>query len=135
MPLVGALVVAVAVGSGLLNGLPVKDSTSKGEEPEATPFALAAGEVQVVSRADDGSLQLRRQPVAEVCPVAAESCGLNPNPARTTTELQTTASAWDAIISPDEGQVVVVERGDGAQGVYVLNVTDPEVAPLPSDFA
>ena len=132
-PLAGALVVAIVVGSGLLNGLPAQDSTSKGEEPEATPFALAAGEVQVVSRGDDGALRLRRQPVAEVCPVAADSCGLSPNPARTTTELQTTASEWDAIISPDEEQVIVVERGDGAQGVYVLIVTDPEVAALPSD--
>jgi hypothetical protein len=132
-PLAGALVVAVAVGAGLLNGLPAQDSTSKGPDPEATPFALAAGEVQVVSRAEDGSLQLRRQVVDEVCPMGAESCAFNPTPVRTTTELQTTATAFDAIISPDEEQVVVVERGDGGTGVYVLNVSDPQVAPLASD--
>ncbi|HEU0242944.1 MAG TPA: hypothetical protein VFQ75_03500 [Candidatus Limnocylindrales bacterium] len=132
-PLVGALVVAVAVGAGLLNGLPAKDTGTKGEEPEATPFALTAGDVQVVSRGDDGALQLGRQTVDEVCPLAAETCSLNPTPKRLTTELQTNATAWDAIISPDEEQVVVVERGDGAQGVYVLNVTDPGAAPVASD--
>ncbi|HEY3336484.1 MAG TPA: hypothetical protein VGK16_14720 [Candidatus Limnocylindrales bacterium] len=132
-PLAGALVVAIAVGAGLLNGVPPEDSTSKGEEPDATPFALTAGQVQVVSRGEDGALQLRLQAVDEVCPVAADACRLNPTPRRTTTELQTTASAWDAIISPDEEQVVVVERGDGPQGVYVLNVTDPQLAPVPTD--
>lgn len=132
-PLVGALVVAVVVGAGLLNGQPGKDSTSKGEEPGATPFALNAGEVQVISRDDDGMLQIDRQPVAEVCPMGTVSCGLTATPRRTATELQTTASALDAIISPDEGQVVVVERGEGAQGVYVLNVTDPEAIAIPGD--
>ncbi|HET7830011.1 MAG TPA: hypothetical protein VFL03_10650 [Candidatus Limnocylindrales bacterium] len=121
-PLAGAMVVAVAVGLGLLNGLPAKESTSKGDEPDATPFALTAGEVQTVVRNEDGRLELRRQPVDEVCPLAAQRCGVEPEPERTDTQLLATTAAWDAIISPSQDQVVVVERGDGAQGVYVLQV-------------
>ena len=79
-PLAGAMVVAVAVGLGLLNGMPAKESTSKGDEPDATPFPLVAGEVQVVSRNEDGQLELHRQPVDEVCPLAAQSCGVKAEP-------------------------------------------------------
>jgi hypothetical protein len=121
-PLAGAMVVAVAVGLGLLNGMPAKESTSKGPEADATPFPLIAGEVQTISRNEEGQLELGRQAVDEVCPLAAQTCGVDARPERTDTELLTTADDWDAIISPSQDQVVVVERGDGAQGVYVLPV-------------
>jgi hypothetical protein len=124
------------VGLGLLNGMPAKESTSKGEEPDATPFALVAGEVQVIGRNEDGQLEIRRQPVDEVCPLAAERCGVDTQEERTDTQLQTTAASWDAIISPSQDQVVVVERGEGAQGVYVLRVpatTAVESSPEPVD--
>ena len=133
-PLAGAMVVAVAVGLGLLNGMPAKESTSKGDVPDATPFPLIAGEVQTISRNEDGQLELGRQPVDEVCPLSAQTCGVDARPERTDTELLTAAADWDAIISPSQDQVVVVERGDGAQGVFVLPVgstTAVESSPEP----
>ena len=136
-PLAGAMVVAIAVGLGLLNGLPAKESTSKGPDPDATPFPLVAGEVQVIGRNEDGRLEIRRQPVDEVCPLGASSCAVAEQSDSTDTELATKAASWDAIISPSQDQVVVVERGDGAQGVYVLSVAgttavDPTSEPLAS---
>ena len=133
-PLAGAMVVAVAVGLGLLNGMPAKESTSKGDVPDATPFPLIAGEVQTISRNEDGQLELGRQAVDEVCPLTAQTCGVDAQPERTDTELLSAADDWDAIISPSQDQVVVVERGDGAQGVFVLPVgstTAVESSPEP----
>ena len=133
-PLAGAMVVAVAVGLGLLNGMPAKESTSKGDVPDATPFPLIAGEVQTISRNEDGQLEMGRQQVDEVCPLSAQTCGVDAQPERTDTELLTAAADWDAIISPSQDQVIVVERGDGAQGVYVLPVgstTAVESSPKP----
>lgn len=129
-PLAGALVVAVAVGAGLLNGLPARESTSKGEEPAATPFVLEAGEVTLLSRGEDGSLEFRRQVVDEVCPPDAESCGLNPTPEVTQTEpfAERDTDTWSAIISPDSGNVVVMDR-DGSTGVYVLPLHSTTAAP------
>jgi len=121
-PLAAAMVVAVAVGLGLLNGMPARESTSKGDLPDATPFPLIAGEVQTLSRNENGQLELGRQAVDEVCPLSAQTCGVDAQPEHTDTELLTAADDWDAIISPSQDQVVVVERGDGAQGVYVLPV-------------
>ncbi len=58
-PLVGALVVAVVVGSSLFDRVfPPLGSTTKGPDPEATPFALAAGEIQVLNRNDDGTIDI-----------------------------------------------------------------------------
>ena len=137
-PLAGAMIVAVAVGLGLLNGMPAKESTSKGDLPDATPFPLIAGEVQVLSRNEDGQLEMGRQPVDEVCPLSAQTCGVDARPERTDTELLTAADDWDAIISPSQDQVVVVERGNGGHGVYVLPVTGTtaiESSPEPVDTA
>jgi len=137
-PLAGAMVVAVAVGLGLLNGMPAKESTSKGDVPDATPFPLIAGEVQTISRNEDGELEMGRQPVDEVCPLGAQTCGVDARPEQTDTELQTTADDWDAIISPSQDQVVVVERGDGAQSVFVLPVgstTATDSSPEPVETA
>ncbi|MEO5965560.1 MAG: hypothetical protein ABIR11_08850 [Candidatus Limnocylindrales bacterium] len=121
-PLAGMMVVAIAVGASLLNGLPAKESTSKGEEPDATPFAMAAGEIQVVGPGADGTYEFSRQLVGEVCPISATSCGLALSPEITQRERLTTRAAYDAIISPNNDQIVVVERGSGSQGVYVVPV-------------
>ena len=75
---VGALVVAIVVGSSVFDRVfPPLGSTTKGPDPEATPFALAAGEIQVLSHNDDGSLELFSKRLDEMCPVAADSCGLS----------------------------------------------------------
>ena len=120
-PLAGALVVAVAVGFGLLNGLPVPGGSGDGGQPEATPIMLAAGEVTVMTRGEDGSLEFRRQVVDEVCPVDAPTCRLNPTPEVMQTEpfAEQDTDTWSAVISPDSGNVVVMDR-DGSTGVYVL---------------
>jgi len=127
-PLAAVMVVAIAVGAGLLNGLPMRESTSKGDEPDATPFALAAGDVRVLTQGEDGSLEFRKQVVSEVCPVAAATCSLNPTPVVTQTERIAGASKWDAIISPANDQFVVVEKGDGAQAVFVVPLRDTAAA-------
>jgi hypothetical protein len=132
-PLAASLVVAVAVGAGLLNGFPATDPSSTGEEPDATPFPMEAGDVTVLSRNESGNLELRRQRIAQVCPTDAASCGVDLVPELVETELLSAAADWDAIISPDEQQVVVVERGEGAQGVYVLNVTEQTPVDVPTE--
>ena len=119
--LVGALVVATVVGGALLDRvLPPLDGGTKGTDAEATPIDLVAGEIQVLSHADDGSLELESRNINQLCPVAASSCGL-PNTADVTTLGDIGAQGQlDAIVSPDRGQVVVVEQGARSSAVYVL---------------
>jgi hypothetical protein len=127
-PLVGALVVAVAIGAGLLNSsilFTPLGSTTKGDDVVATPIALAGGEVQVLSRGEDGTLEILSQHVDEVWPVAADTCGLTPDLAVTTLGDLGPGADVNAVISPDHGQMVVFELGDGAQGVYVVPVKSP----------
>jgi hypothetical protein len=128
-PIAGVAVIAIAVGAGLLNGLPPAGGADDG--PDATPFALAAGEIRVLSQGQDGSLEFRRQVVSEVCPIAAATCTVNPSPVVTQTEQFLGASAWDAIISPSNDQLVVVEKGEGARGVYVVPVRDAGATATP----
>ena len=129
-PIAGVVVIAIAVGAGLLSGLPRPGTTGVGG-PDATPFPLEAGVVRVLSHGVDGSLELRRQVVSEVCPVAASTCTVSPMSEVTQTERLAAASAWDAIISPSNDQLVVVEKGDGARGVYVVPLRDTTATSTP----
>ncbi|HEY6571210.1 MAG TPA: hypothetical protein VIZ22_13020 [Candidatus Limnocylindrales bacterium] len=120
-PLVAALVVAVALGGSFLDGvLPPLGSTTKGDDPEATPIDLVAGEIQVLSHADDGSLELLSRNLDQLCPVAAESCGLSNVLDVTHVASIGSNGELDAIVSPDRGQLVVVESGKGSSSIFVV---------------
>ena len=143
-PVAGLLVVAIAVGAGLLNGInlfPSPDGTVNGDKsPLPTPIAVTAGTVQVLSRGSDGVLELSTRHIDEVCPVGASSCGTTA--ASDSTKLSTLGDlgSFDAVISPTQDHIVVLQRGDKASGVYVVPVreavqpspTAPVVTPPPA---
>ena len=81
-PVAAVLVVAIAVGAGLLNwSARLPGSTTKGDEPDATPIALAAGELQVISRGEDGSVEILSRQLDQVCPWARRAAAC-PRPRR-----------------------------------------------------
>ncbi len=132
-PVVGLVAIVVVVGAGLLNGsvlLPPVGSTATGGA-QATPIALAAGELRVISRAQDGSVEIMTRQLNEVCPLGADTCGLPTTLAITQSAQLGGTANLDAIISPSQDRLVVVERGAGPQSVYVLPVATP-VAASPS---
>lgn len=119
--LVGALVVITVAGGALLDRvLPPLGSGTKGVDAEATPIDLVAGEIQVLSHGDDGSLELESRTINQLCPIAANSCGLPTTADVTSLGDIGSQGQLDAIVSPDRGQVVVVERGSKSSAVYVL---------------
>ncbi len=136
-PLVAALVVAVALGGTLLdNALPQLGSTTKGDDPEATPINLVAGDVQVLSHGDDGSLEISSRHLNQLCPVTAKSCGLANVPDVTRVADIGTSGQVDAIVSPDRGQLVVVESGSGSSSIFVVPLKKHPVAnPTPRSSA
>ena len=121
-PVAGLAVVAVVVGSGLLNGAGTGDG---GATALATPMALtAAGNVQVLAQGRDGSLEIQTRRVDEVCPVDASVCSVAPSIESAPLAMVSGArSVNDAILSPDKDRLVLVQRGDGAHGVYVVPMT------------
>lgn len=127
-PVAGLLVVAIAVGAGLLNGInlfPSPDRTINGSgSPMPTPIAMTAGTVQVLSRGSDGVLELSTRHIDEVCPVGASSCGTTA--ASDSTRLSTLGDlgSIDAVISPTQDHIVVMQRGDKASGVFVVPVRE-----------
>lgn len=134
-PIAGLLVVAIAIGAGLLNGVnlfPARESTTKGDGvPVPTPIAMTAGEVQFVTRAPDGSLELSTRRYAEVCPVGADACGTSA--ATDTTPLSANLGdmgSFDAVISPSQDHIVVMDKGSVNGGVYVVPVR-PAATPIP----
>jgi hypothetical protein len=118
-PLAAVMVVAIVVGAGLLSGhgvLPAGTTTGP------TPIALAAADLQVISRADDGSVQIYTRSVNAVCPVSAAACGVSPSFAVTAVTGLSGSADLNGILSPSRDRMIVVERGSGAQGVYVFPV-------------
>jgi hypothetical protein len=131
-PVAGLLVIAIVVGAGLLNGvspLPPGGGERSGQVADATPIAVQAGQLQVISRAPNGRVEIRTGQVDEVCPVGTDSCGLSTALDVTQSTSLSGSSSLDAIISPSRDHLVVVGRGDGPQSVYVLPVTSGASAP------
>ncbi len=131
-PVAGLLVVAIVVGAGLLNSdtaQPPIGGTDSGQPENATPIAVQAGQLQVISRAPNGRVEIRSGEVDEVCPVGADTCGLTTAFDVTQSTSLAGGSALDAIISPSRDRLVVVGRGDGPQSIYVLPVTTSVTAP------
>ncbi len=132
-PIAGIAVVAIVVGSGLLNG---STSTPGALAPSAappTPIAMTARDVSVLSMDSDGGFQIQTRRVDEVCPLAASECQVEPS-----FEVAQVAGigGWDsldAIISPTKDSLVLVQRGtSGSDGVFVVPVTRPTASPPPS---
>ena len=63
-----------------------------------------------------------------MCPVAADSCGLSNVLDSTNVGSLGSKGQLDAIVSPDRGHLVVVERGSGSSAVYVLPLKTKEPA-------
>jgi Putative zinc-finger len=135
-PVAGFLAIAIVVGSGLFNGRSLFPfGPGSGGGPMPTPIDVAATDVSVVSRNEDGTVQILTRRLDQVCPMGADACGISPSFDVTTTASIAGSDNLDAIISPSGDHVVVVQRGAGATGVYVLNMAAASPTPTPSVVA
>ncbi len=136
VPVAGLMVIAIAVGMGLLNGRSLfPDGTRTGDGPMPTPINVAAAEVEVLSRASDGTMQILTRRLTQVCPMGADACGLAPSFDVMTTATISGSADLAAIISPGRDRMVVVDRGEGAGGVYVVTMAQSTSAPAASPAA
>ena len=129
VPLAAVVVVAIAVGAGLLNGTAL---LPPGTGAMPTPFPLAAADVQVLSRAADGSVQLLSQSVNEVCPVSTADCGISRGFQVTSVSGVGGSASLYAVFSPNHDHLVVVAAGGGRPGVYVLPMAIPPASASPA---
>ena len=137
-PLAGLLVLAVAVGAGLLNGGPLfpaqGPASGAASGPAPTPIAMTAGVFQFVTRGDDGALELSTSRYDAVCPVGAGDCGTSA--ASDTTPLSSGLSklgSFDAVISPSQDRIVVMGTNSSSGGVFVVPVNvAPAASPTPA---
>lgn len=127
-PVAVVAAVVIVVGAGLLNG----NLFVPGAGPAATPIALAAADLQVISRDSSGNLQVLTRPVDQVCPVTNPSCGVSPTFSVTSVSDLNTATKVQGLISPKQDRMVVVATGPSGQTLYVAPVT---VAPTASPAA
>lgn len=126
-PVVAMLVVVVVVGAGLLNS---RSAGPRGTVAAATPIAIkGAADLQVLSLDSAGNLQLLSRRVDEVCPTGVTECGVSPTFAVTAVSAFGSATDLLGAISPSGGQMVVVRRDPGSQGVYVVPVKQPAASP------
>ncbi len=137
-PLAGLLVVAVAVGAGLLNGGPLfpfqGPASGAASGPAPTPIAMTAGVFQFVTRGEDGGLELSTSWYDAVCPVGSQDCGTSA--ASDTTPLAAgldKLGSFDAVISPSQDRIVVMGTKSSSGGVYVVPVNvAPAASPTPA---
>jgi hypothetical protein len=125
-PLAGLLVVALAV-AGVLNGRSPLVPGSGGAA-QATPITLPGGVLQVISRGEDGSVEILSRRLDQVCPMESTSCGLSSSMDVTQSATLDGNGRLAAIISPTQDDLVVMERGSGPQRLYVLPVTRTHLA-------
>lgn len=139
--LAGVLVVAVVVGASVFNptvpqvttGLASATATasSVAVAPQSTPLAVAAGEVQFVTRSADGRYELTSAAVPEVC--AATSAASCPALAAISAgSMVLPDPPGSLIISPNEKQLVVVDQAASTSGGSVSVVAVPTSAPSAS---
>ncbi len=127
-PVAGLVVVALVVSSGLLGGHGLLPA---GTGPAPTPIALtAAADLRVLTRSRDGTVSLVTGPVKAVCPIGSESCGVAPSFAVTPLEGVSTGPGVQALLSPSQDRMVVVNQG--GTGVAVVPVATPKTAVTPS---
>ena len=122
-PIAGLAVVAIVVGSALLNGSPVVPPSDG--SPVPTAIAVTTDDVAVLARNADGSFEVRTAGVDEICPLAADSCEVaEPSfEAAQVARISAGAEVDDAIISPARDSMVIVGRdASGTNGLYVVPV-------------
>ena len=127
-PIAGLAVVAILVGSTLLNGSPVVPPADG--SPAPTGIAITTEDIAVLARNADGSLEVRTAGVGEVCPLAADPCeAAEPSfEASQVARINAGDRVDSAIISPARDSMVVVGRdASGTNGLYVVPVR-PAVA-------
>jgi len=121
-PVAGVAVVAIVVGASLFNGAP----TLPGIAPGATPIALSGGNVAVLSRGADGSLEIQTGRFHEVCPLSASGCSVEPSFDLSRVPAIAASDDVEAVISPSGDRMVVIQRGtSGSRGVFVVPVNRP----------
>ena len=131
-PIATAVAVVIVVGAGLLNGValfrtPGQPADASGS-PRPTPIAVTAGDVQVITRGSDGTLELTTRRIGQVCPVDAPSCASSAPADTTRLPVLGDLGSFDAILSPAQDHIVVIPRGEDANGVFVVPVQPPETA-------
>jgi len=135
-PVAGLMVVAIAVSVGLLNGRSLfPDSTINGDVPMPTPIDVAATEVQVLTRSEDGTVRVLTRHVDQMCPTGVDTCGISSTFDVTTTASISGSADLDGIISPTQDRMVVLDRGGGVGGVggvYVVTMDAPSPTPAPT---
>ena len=122
-PIAGLAVVAIVVGSALLNGSPVVPPSDG--SPVPTAIAVTTDDVAVLARNADGSFEVRTAGVDEICPLAADSCAVaEPSfEAAQVARISAGAEVDDAIISPARDSMVIVGRdASGTNGLFVVPV-------------
>ncbi len=127
-PIAGLAVVAILVGSTLLNGSPAVPPPDG--SPAPTAIAITTEDIAVLARNADGSLEVRTAGVDQVCPLAADPCEVaEPSFAASQVARINAGDSVDAaIISPARDSMVVVGRdASGTNGLYVVPVR-PAVA-------
>jgi hypothetical protein len=133
-PLAALLVMVVAVGVSLLNGTDLLTQQGSGSPqpgsgaPGATPFAVAAREIPLVRRTDDGMLVLQVGRVDEVCPLGTAECSGATSLDRREIGRIDAGEASDVLLSPTRSHLVVLDRSAGG-GVFVVAMAD---IPAPS---
>ncbi len=140
-PLAGLLVVGIAVGVSLLNGVPLVAQQGTGlpnpgsAGPGATPIAVTAREVPLVRRTADGTLVLSVGRVDEVCPLDTEDCGSTATIDRREIGRIDAGVASDVLLSPTRSHLVVLDRSASSGGVYVFAIAQipaPSSSPAPT---
>lgn len=129
LPVMAMVAVVVVVGAGLLTGGRMFPG---GGVVSATPITIdGAADLQVLAVDSAGNLQLLSRRVDQVCPTGVADCGASPTfSVAAVSSLGSTADIYGAM-SPSGGQMVVVSRGVGNQGVYVVAVR-ATASPSPS---
>ncbi len=122
-PLAGLAVIAVVLGSGLLNGATLAPPSVSPVGAASTPIAMSARDVSVLSIGADGALEIQTRRLDEVCPMAAGDCRVEPSFEVTQVAGIGGSDSLDAIISPTRDSLVLVQRSaSGSDGVFVVPV-------------
>ncbi len=128
-PVSGLAVVAIVVGAALLNGSQVM--------PGATPIPFTA-DVAMLSRSQDGTLQISTGQLNALCPLTTSGCSAQPSFDTSQVALSGSADV-EAVISPKGDHLVVIQRdASGTGGVFVVPVhnraaASPSPASAPSE--
>ena len=119
VPVVALVAIVMVVGVGLLNSSAFLPSGPAGPTPIAV---VDAADIQVIVRDSSGNLQIVSRPVSQVCPVDVPECGAESTYSVTAVSGVGAAMTLQGALSPTGGQMAVVARDPGSEGVYIIPV-------------